>query len=105
MNREIWAITAHFKNTYLAACVSDHQFVRYYVHLFLPYLMKHCSLAVTWRRSGGDNYHIGKCKGSNRKRQQRSSNEVNDRPPEAQTEYAPNTSPKICLSMYRKWMT
>jgi len=62
MNCEIWAITVHLKNTYLAACFSKHQFVRYYVHLFLPYLIKHCAAAVTWR--GGDDYHIDECKGS-----------------------------------------
>ena len=61
--------------------------------------MKHCAAAVTWRRNGRDDYRIDERKGSEKTRHQRSSNEVNDRTPEAQTEYAPNTNPNICLSM------
>jgi len=48
--------------------------------------MKHCAEAVTWGRNGGDGYHIDECKGSKGKRHQRSSNVINDRTPEAQTE-------------------
>ena len=102
---ETWVITVHFKNTYLAACFSKHQFVRYYAHLFLSYSIKPCAAAVTGLSNGEDDYHIDECKGSKWKRQQRSSNKVSDGPPEARTEYAPNTSPKIWLSKYRQWMT